>query len=169
MIKTQINMRKLWVVKNQDAALKRRLSGELKISPILAGLLINRGLTDPPAIEKFLNCRKSSLHNPFKLKDMKKTAERIKKAIRQKEKIMVYGDYDVDGITAVAILTTFLKKEGALVDWYLPNRLEEGYGLNLGAAKFIIARGISLLITVDCGLRKPVNRYQLLNHNLYLA
>jgi single-stranded-DNA-specific exonuclease len=144
-------MHKTWIVKKQDKALKERLSKELGISPILAGLLINRDLTDIRKIERFLSCKKSSLHDPFRLKDMKKATERIKKAIRQKEKIMVYGDYDVDGITAVAILIVFLKKQGADVSWYLPNRLEEGYGLNLEAAKFIKAKNISLLITVDCG------------------
>lgn len=85
-------MDKLWVIKNQDKALREKLSKELAISPILAGLLMNRGLDSPAAIEKFLNCGKSSLHNPFMLKDMNKAVERIKKAITQKEKIMVYGE-----------------------------------------------------------------------------
>lgn len=144
-------MNKLWVIKNRDKALEERLSKELNISAVLAGLLINRNLKTASSIEKFLSCKKSSLHNPFKLKDIKKAVDRIKKAIRQKERIMVYGDYDTDGITAVAILVTFLKKQGAAVDWYLPSRLDEGYGLNLEAAKFIKSKKIALLITVDCG------------------
>ncbi|MBI4335936.1 MAG: single-stranded-DNA-specific exonuclease RecJ [Candidatus Omnitrophica bacterium] len=145
-------MNKLWIIKSQNAAHKEMLSKELNISSVLAGLLMNRNLTTPQEIDEFLKCKKSALHNPFGLKDMKKAVERVKKAVRDKEKIMVYGDYDADGITAVALLTTFLKKEGAAVEWYLPNRLQEGYGLNPGAAKYIKSKGISLLITVDCGM-----------------
>lgn len=144
-------MNKLWIVKEPKKNLQEKLSKELGISPVLARLLINRNLTTSLEIERFLTCEKSSLHNPFKLKDMKKATERIKKAIRQKEKIMIYGDYDVDGITGVALLYIFLKREGGRVSWYIPNRLEEGYGLNLEAVKFIESKGISLLITVDCG------------------
>jgi len=144
-------MDKRWIIKSQDKAIREKLSKELAISPVLAGLLMNRGLNSPAAIEKFLNCSRSSLHNPFMLKDMKKAVERIQKAIRQKENIMVYGDYDADGITAVAILTTFFKTEGVDADWYLPNRIDEGYGLNMEAAKFIKSKDITLLITVDCG------------------
>jgi single-stranded-DNA-specific exonuclease len=117
----------------------------------LAQLLINRGLVDSEKARRFLYPSKADLHDPFKLRDMKKAADRIKKAIRQKEKMLVYGDYDADGITAVAILFTFLKGEGAQVDWYIPNRLQEGYGLNMEAAELIISRGTKLLITVDCG------------------
>lgn len=144
-------MNKLWVIKNQDEVLKERFSRELNISHVLAGLLINRNLTTASAIEKFLSCEKSSLHDPFGLRDMEKAVERIRKAIGQGEKILVYGDYDADGITGVAILVTFFKKQGVEADWYLPNRLEEGYGLNMEAAKFIKSKGIKLVITVDCG------------------
>lgn len=144
-------MNKLWVIKSQDEVLKERFSRELNISHVLAGLLINRSLTTASAIEKFLSCKKSSLHDPFELRDMEKSVERIKKAIRQKEKILVYGDYDADGITGVAILVTFFKKQGVDVDWYLPNRLQEGYGLNMEAVKFIKSKGVKLVITVDCG------------------
>jgi len=144
-------MNKVWIVKSQDKVLREKLAKELGISPILSALLINRNLTEPSAIDKFLHCSKGSLHDPFKFKDMKKAVGRIRKAINQKEKIMVYGDYDVDGITAVAMLTIFLKKEGARADWYLPNRIEEGYGLNMEAVKFVKSKGVSLLITVDCG------------------
>lgn len=139
------------MLKSRNGALEEKLSRELNISSIFAGLLINRGLDTAPACDKFLNCKKSDLHDPFKLKDIKKAAARVKKAIDEGERIMVYGDYDVDGITAVAILVTFLKKQGAKIDWYLPNRLQEGYGLNLEAAKFIKSKKVSLLITVDCG------------------
>jgi len=144
-------MNKLWVIKNQDEVLKERFSRELNISHVLAGLLINRNLTSAPAIEKFLSSKLSSLHNPFGLRDMERAVKRIGKAIRQKEKILVYGDYDADGITGVAILVTFFKKQGVEADWYLPNRLEEGYGLNMEAAKFIKSKGVKLVITVDCG------------------
>ncbi len=145
-------MHKLWAFKKQEKDLQEKLARELNISVTLAHLLINRNLTTAAGISAFLNCKKSSLHNPFKLKDMKKAVERIKKAIRQKEKILIYGDYDVDGITSTAILFTFLKREGALADWHIPNRLEEGYGLNVNAVKGAKTKNISLLIAVDCGI-----------------
>lgn len=144
-------MNKLWVIKEQDKPLGEKLAGELGISPLLAQILINRGLNNPAEVEKFLFCKKSFLHNPLHLKDIKKAVGRIKKALKNKEKILIYGDYDVDGITSIAILYTFLRREGGLADWYIPNRLDEGYGLNLKALNSLKSKGISLLIAVDCG------------------
>jgi len=144
-------MQKLWVVKKPQKILQEKLTKETGISPTLAHLLVNRNLTTPTEIEGFLHCKKSSLHNPFKLKGITKAVDRIKKAIKQKEKILIYGDYDVDGITSVAMLSAFLEKEGGLVESYIPNRLEEGYGLNTEAIKLAKSKGVSLVIAVDCG------------------
>lgn len=159
-------MRKLWVVKKPQKVLQEKLTRETGISPTLAHLLINRNLTTPTEIEGFLHCKKSSLHNPFKLKGITKAVGRIKRAITQKEKILIYGDYDVDGITSVAMLTTFLEKEGGLVESYIPNRLEEGYGLNIEAIKLAKSKGVSLVIAVDCGTTDKeeidlLNRYKI--------
>jgi single-stranded-DNA-specific exonuclease len=102
--------------------------------------------------KRFISPALSDLPNPFTMKDMDKAVARIAKAILQNEKITIFGDYDVDGTTATALLLLFLKKAGGAVDFYLPHRLKEGYGLNLEAVKKIHARGTKLMITVDCGI-----------------
>ena len=100
----------------------------------------------------FLNPDYSRLYNPFLLKDMDKAVNRILSALENKEKIIIYGDYDVDGITSTSILFLFLKENGAIVDYYIPNRMEEGYGLNLEAINKIKDKGTDLIITVDTGI-----------------
>ena len=145
-------MQKKWEVKEKNHQISLSLAANLNISPITAQLLINRGINNPEIAEQFLNPKLSNLHSPFLLKDLKKAVERIKEAIARKEKIMVYGDYDVDGITAVALLKNVLIKAGANTVSYIPNRLEEGYGLNKDAAHKAHAEGVKLLITVDCGI-----------------
>jgi len=116
-----------------------------------AQVLINRGVAGAKEARDFLDCRLNGLHDPFLLKGMKKAVRRIKKAIAREEKIMVWGDYDIDGITSVVLLTSVLKELGADVTHYLPNRLQEGYGLNKKGAKEAEQEGVGLLITVDCG------------------
>jgi len=145
-------MRKIWQIKDADGKAQKALSSALNISSVTAQLLANRGITDPEEARQFLTCSFTGTHDPFLLKDADKAVRRIKKAIELKEKVLVYGDYDVDGITSVAILHTVLKNLGAAVEPYIPNRLEEGYGLNSGAIKKAERAGISLIITVDCGI-----------------
>ena len=145
-------MNKVWEVKNPASALRESLSRSLKISPITAQLLINRGITDELQASHFLYGDMKSLHNPFLLKDIEKARDRVRRAISNKEKILVYGDYDVDGITGVALLCRVLKYLKADVESYIPNRLEEGYGLNKEAVKFAHKKKIALIITVDCGI-----------------
>lgn len=145
-------MRKIWQIKNSSDDLQKALSSALKISNVTAQLLVNRGITGPEEAQQFLTCSFSGTYDPFLLKDMDKAVLRVKRAIERKEKILVYGDYDVDGITSVAILYTALKNLGASADPYIPNRLEEGYGLNSGAIKKAERNGVSLIITVDCGI-----------------
>lgn len=145
-------MRKIWRIKKSDPAIQDNLSHELNISKVTAQLLSNRGIDSIAAASDFLKCSISSCHDPLLLKDMDKAVCRIRKAIASGEKILVYGDYDVDGITAVTILYSALKNLGANVASYIPNRLEEGYGLNTGAIKRADREGITLLITVDCGI-----------------
>lgn len=125
---------------------------ELNISKITAQLLSNRGIDNVKDAGEFLACSLSSCHDPFLLKDMDKAVTRIKKAVCDKERILVYGDYDVDGMTSVAMLKQALLNLGATVETYIPNRLEEGYGLNTNAIKKAVNDGVSLIITVDCGI-----------------
>lgn len=124
----------------------------LGITPLVARVLINRGITDAGDAKSFIERNIDALHSPFLINDMDKAVERIKTAMTKKEKITVYGDYDVDGITSTAILVSFLRKNGAVVDAYIPDRQNEGYGVNRDAVKKIISGGTKLIITVDTGI-----------------
>lgn len=128
------------------------LSQELKVSPLTAQILANRGIKEIDQARKFLFPSLSDLPDPFLMRDMEKISARIWQALSRKEKITIFGDYDVDGATATALLFLFLKKAGAQVDFYLPNRLQEGYGLNIAALKKIRSEKTDLIITVDCGI-----------------
>ena len=125
---------------------------QIGVSPLLIDILFKRGISDIDAIKTFLYGSEEPFHDPFLLKDMKPAVERILKAIAYKEKITVYGDYDVDGITACSLLYLFLKSIGASVSAYIPVRKNEGYGLNLEAIEAIYNSGTRLIITVDCGI-----------------
>lgn len=146
------HMRKTWRIKDPNPSTRNDLAAALGVSPITAQLLINRGIDDIKSASDFLNCSLSACHDPFLLKDMNKAVSRIKDAISSGEKILVYGDYDVDGMTGVAVLSSALKKLGADIETYIPNRLEEGYGLNMGAIKRAHSQGVKLIVTVDCGI-----------------
>ncbi len=124
----------------------------LGITPLVAKVLINRGITDAGDAKAFIERSVESLHSPFLINDMDKAVERINKAINNKEKITIYGDYDVDGITSTAIMVSFLKKNGAVVDAYIPDRQNEGYGVNRDAIEKIVKDGTKLIITVDTGI-----------------
>ncbi|SES97034.1 single-stranded-DNA-specific exonuclease RecJ [Anaerobranca gottschalkii] len=143
-------LEKKWLWKEVDKKQVEELANEHNISPFIAELLIKRGIAseDVPA---FLNPKLEDLYSPFRLKDMEKGVERIKRAIKNKEKILIFGDYDVDGITSTAVLYFGLKELGGEVSYYIPNR-EEGYGLNKEALAQAISQGVSLVITVDCGI-----------------
>lgn len=145
-------MRKIWDIKDSIPSIQDSLSDALKISKVTAQLLANRGITNIKEAGDFLNSSMASCHSPFLLKDMEKAVPRIRKAISEKEKILVYGDYDVDGMTGVALLYSALRNLGATVDSYIPNRLEEGYGLNHAAIKKAHKNGVTLIVTVDCGI-----------------
>ncbi|MFA5339846.1 MAG: single-stranded-DNA-specific exonuclease RecJ [Candidatus Omnitrophota bacterium] len=128
------------------------LAEALGISPVLARLLIKRSVNNPQEARSFLSCGLSSLHDPFLFKDMEKAAARIRSAVENKERILVYGDYDVDGLTATALLYATLKRYGAHVHNYIPDRVKEGYGLNLEALETARKDGVKLVIAVDCGI-----------------
>lgn len=126
---------------------------EYQISELIARAMINRGIDTIPKVRAFLNTDLRSLHDPYLLKGMEPAVERILKSVKCKDKICVYGDYDVDGITSTAIMIRTLKKLGADAMYYIPNRIEEGYGLSIGSMDRIKELGVSLIITVDCGIR----------------
>ena len=118
----------------------------------MATILVNRGITEKNQIEKFLKPKRSDFYSPYGMPDMEIAVKRIMKAIENKEKTIIYGDYDVDGITSVTVLKSFLEERGLHVGVYIPNRLEEGYGLNKKAVEHIAEQKYSLMITVDCGI-----------------
>ncbi|HQA64001.1 MAG TPA: DHH family phosphoesterase, partial [bacterium] len=144
-------MEKRWLVK--PVADRSIIDQFPELNNIIVQLLFNRGLTSQAAIDDFLNpSYDDHSHSPFLFSDMEQAVGRIFAAIRQKEKIMIYGDYDADGVCASAILFSTLKAFGADVDIYIPFRDTEGYGLNQKVVKRIINQGFQLLITVDCGI-----------------
>lgn len=122
------------------------------ISPLAAAVLVSRGYNTPAKAARFLASGHGSLLNPMDMPDMAKAVARIRQALDSGETIAVYGDYDVDGITSTCLLTTFLIKHGANCTWYIPARLEEGYGLNTPAIRSLYEQGVRLIITVDCGI-----------------
>ena len=145
-------MRKIWQIREQDSISQDRLMKAISISPIIAQLLVNRNIKIVKDAEFFLNPSLLNLHDPFLMKSMAQAVARIKRAISGKEKILIYGDYDVDGISATALLSTVLKRLKADVDTFIPSRLEDGYGLSAQNISSIHKRGIELIITVDCGI-----------------
>ncbi len=141
-----------WIVRQQDEETVARIRRECGLSDGVARLLYNRGITEGEEIRKFLkNDLRENLHDPFLLCDMDRAVERVNRAVENGEKITVYGDYDVDGITSTVILYKYLSGRTANLDFYIPSRLEEGYGLNGAAVEAIREGGSTLLITVDTG------------------
>src|SRR4051812_30377958 len=129
------------------------LARRLKCSPVVAQVLLNRGVSELDDCQNFLRPSLKCLHEPSLIPNLTRAADRIARSIRDKERIVIYGDYDVDGITATAILWHAIKLLGGEVEYYIPHRVEEGYGLNAQAiAQLIDERGAKLIITVDCGV-----------------
>lgn len=147
-------MEKRWVIKEKgDEQVVKTLAQELDISEHLANLLVQRGVNTFEEARSFFRPDYSQIHDPFLMKDMDKAVSRILKAIRKKEKILVYGDYDVDGTTAVSLVYSFLKKIGADLDFYIPNRYTEGYGISIQGIDFAAENDFKLIIALDCGIK----------------
>ena len=153
---------KKWTLKHKGKVKETELSKKINISPEISQILNNRGINDEKDAEIFMNPSLEYLRNPFLMKDMKKATERIKKAIENKERIYIYGDYDVDGVSSTSILYIYFKSIDYPVKYYIPNRLEEGYGINEDAIRKISNDGCDLIITVDCGITS-VNEVGLAN------
>lgn len=145
-------MNKKWQICEINQEKVNEIKEKYKISDLLATILVNKKLVDKDDIELFLNPTRNDFYDPFLINDMDIATERIIKAIKNQEKVIIYGDYDVDGITSITVLKSFLKDAELEVGYYIPNRLEEGYGLNKNAIDKIYNENYELMITVDCGI-----------------
>ena len=145
-------MRKKWQIYEPDKEKIAEISKKHNINQLLATILVNRGIIDDQEIEIFLKPTRHDFHDPFNLPDIEIAVNRMLQAIEKKEKIIIYGDYDVDGITSTTVLKNFLEERGLEVNSYIPNRLDEGYGLNADALDKIAEENYDLMITVDCGI-----------------
>jgi single-stranded-DNA-specific exonuclease len=131
----------------------KELGEKLNINPILAQLLIRRGITTESAAKRFFRPQLADLINPFLMKDMDVAVDRLNDAMGRKERIMVYGDYDVDGCTAVALIYKFLQQFYSNIDYYIPNRYDEGYGVSRKGLEYAQETGVKLIIILDCGIK----------------
>ncbi|HEX8926858.1 MAG TPA: DHH family phosphoesterase, partial [Terriglobales bacterium] len=132
---------------------RQRLASELKLSPVVAGLLVRRGFSDPEAARAFLNPEFEDLHSPYLMRGMKEAVERLQRAIANQEQVLIYGDYDVDGTMATVILKTAIELLGGVCDFHVPHRLLEGYGMRDEVIERAAADGVRLIISVDTGIR----------------
>ena len=145
-------LEKRWIRQEASPSVTEALCSEMGISLTAARILANRGITGREDADSFLRSSLEDLHEPFLLPDMEKAVRRIIHAIRSDEIIFIYGDYDADGITATSLLVKFFQDTGKKVEYYIPKRLEDGYGISIGALKKIKAAGASFVVTVDCGI-----------------
>ncbi|NLI58581.1 MAG: single-stranded-DNA-specific exonuclease RecJ [Clostridium sp.] len=146
-----MKIKKVWDTNYVPVEKAEKLACEAGISVFLAKIFLSRKMDNAETIDKFLNSTLDDLNDPFLLKDMNLAVKRIAKAIENKEKILIYGDYDVDGVTSTSVLYKFLKSQNAWVDYYIPNRFEEGYGFSQSSVEKIINMQVDLVVTVDCG------------------
>jgi single-stranded-DNA-specific exonuclease RecJ len=147
-------MEKRWVIKERgDIVVVKQLASALGVSESLANLMVQRNITSPQEATAFFTPDLSYLHDPFMMKDMNIAVDRLSTAIKKNEKILVYGDYDVDGTTAVALVYSFLKEQYSNVEYYIPDRYKEGYGVSFQGVDFAVNNNCKLLITLDCGIK----------------
>lgn len=147
-------MEKRWVVKNKgEAAVVKQLAGILSVSESLANLMVQRNITSADEATTFFKPSLDYLHDPFLMKDMNIAVDRISTAIKKNERILVYGDYDVDGTTAVALMYSFLKDQYSNVEYYIPDRYKEGYGVSFQGLDFAYQNNCKVVITLDCGIK----------------
>lgn len=141
-----------WKVSNPETGEAERLAGEIGTSTLVAQLLLNRNIRTAEKARRFLNISEESFRDPNLMKGMAEAVDRIKAAVRNHERILVFGDYDADGVSSTAVMVTVLKEIGAFVDYYIPNRFTEGYGPNIPALQKAKENGFSLVVTVDTGI-----------------
>lgn len=151
-------MKKNWIIKdNTDSVVVRQLMNSLNVSKSLAIMMVQRGITTYEEAESFFRPNLNTLHDPFLMKDMNIAVDRISSAIDKNEKIMIYGDYDVDGTTSVALMYSFLKQYSSNLDYYIPNRYREGYGVSKEGLDYAHETNCRLVITLDCGIKAVKN------------
>ena len=138
---------------DEQQALRDRLAEQLHIAPIAAGLLVRRGITTPEAASAFVHPSLDQLHDPMLMLGMPEAEKRLSKAVDQSEKILIYGDYDVDGTTAVALMYRFLSTFYTNIDYYIPDRYTEGYGISFRGVDYAQEQGCTLIIALDCGIK----------------
>jgi single-stranded-DNA-specific exonuclease len=147
-------MVKRWLYKEMPTGEKvQALSAAINVNPYVSSILLQRGIEDFDAAKKFFRPSLDNLHDPFLMKDMQKAVTRLKKALDNEEKILIYGDYDVDGTTAVALVYSYLRKFYPNCEIYIPDRYAEGYGISLAGIEYAEANGFSLIIALDCGIK----------------
>ena len=146
---------KRWVVKPQgERSVVESLASQLRMSPVLANLLVQRGIDTVEKAQKFFSPSLRDLHDPFLMKDMERAVERLEKAVKTGEKVMIYGDYDVDGTTAVALVYKFLSQIGHKnLLFYIPDRYVDGYGISIRSIDHAVRKGVKLVIALDCGIK----------------
>ena len=140
-------------ISTDQTEVSRQLAQDLGISPILGRLLVERGITDVPSAKKFFRPQLPDLHDPFLMKDMDVAVDRLNKALGRKERILVYGDYDVDGTTAVSLVYKFIQEFYSNIDYYIPDRYDEGYGVSFKGVDYAVETGVKLVIVLDCGIK----------------
>lgn len=143
---------KKWFLRPQDPRTSQRIAEALETTPLVGQVLLNRGYGEIEEAAQFLNCQLADLIDPYALHGMEKAVQRIISAMEKREKILVYGDYDVDGVTATSLILLFLRDLGFTTHYYIPKRVEEGYGVNKESIRKFAKEGIGLIITVDCGI-----------------
>jgi single-stranded-DNA-specific exonuclease len=159
---------KTWTLRPHDTAASHRLAAAANTSQVVAQLLLNRELTDPTEARAFLDAPLAGLHPPHVRPGVPDAADRIAQAVAAGRKICVYGDYDVDGTTGTAILLGLLRRLGADPDFYIPNRIDEGYSLNAEAIRQLAKAGVSLIVTVDCGIASVAEAEEARRHGVEL-
>lgn len=148
------SMEKIWNFKKQgDQNEVKHLSAALNVNMVIARLLVQRGIKTYNEAKAFFRPRLSDLHNPFLMKDMEKAVERLEQAIENQEKVIVYGDYDVDGTTSVALMYLFLKERIQEIEYYIPDRYSEGYGISPKSIDYAVDNGYTLVVALDCGIK----------------
>ncbi|HTS64596.1 MAG TPA: single-stranded-DNA-specific exonuclease RecJ [Candidatus Acidoferrales bacterium] len=142
-----------WLLPEPDPAGAAALAGELHLSTLAAKVLVHRGLSEPAAARRFLNPAFEDLHDPLALRDMAAAVERLARAIRNRERILIYGDYDVDGTTSVVLLTKAIELAGGAASYHVPHRLKDGYGMRSEVVEAASEQGVKLIVSVDTGIR----------------
>jgi single-stranded-DNA-specific exonuclease len=162
-----IYIKRAWKIKeNGIESAVSKLADELSVDTVISSLLVQRGIHTFDQAKAFFRPGLDQLHDPFLMNDMDNAVQRIDSAIRNKEKILIYGDYDVDGTTSVAMVYTFFKKYHSLIDYYIPNRYSEGYGVSSRSIDYAVEQGVSLIIAIDCGIKSVEKVARAKKHNI---